>query len=229
MIAPSPHAPYELAFTSALPHGVLIGVHLPPVADPVPEHILERLQDLEQEYARATRGFRQVQFVGGRLAVATGLSELGARRTPVLPNEHGAPIVGPGITVSISHKQDLAVALVARGDAGLGVDIEDTDRERPGVARRVLTVAELAQNHSLPASRQWVDTVIRFSLKEAIYKAIHGHLRRYVGFGEVAVWPAPDGADRVESLVPDLEQFTFEARHFWFGSRIVSTVRARLR
>lgn len=227
MISPSPHAPFELAFTSAVQHGVLVGVHLPPVADPVPAHIMDRLHADERLQAGPLRGFRQVQYVGGRLAAAHALLELGSRRQPVLSNEHGAPRLGNALAISISHKQDLAVALVARGDVGLGVDIEDTDRERPGVAQRVLTPAEFAENAALPDSRRWVDAVVRFSVKESVYKAIHAKVLRYVGFGEVAVWPAPDGTDRIEPLVPDLCIFQFEARHLWIGSRLLSTVRAR--
>ena len=121
------------------------------------------------------------------------------------------------------------MALVARGRVGVGVDLEDTDRTRPGVAERVLTPNELAAVRQLVPSRQWVDTVVRFSVKESVYKAIHPTLQRYVGFGEVEVWPGTDGADRVDPLVPDVATFRFEARHVWIGERVLSTVRAELK
>lgn len=229
MIHPSPPVPWALAFVNALPHGVVVGVHLPLSSDPVDDEALGRLTGPERAHATGLRGFRQVQFVGGRLAAATAFAELGARRAPVLSDEHGAPTLPEGLVGSITHKQDLAIALMARGRVGIGVDLEDTDRPRPGVPERVLTPRELAAVRELPESRQWVDTVVRFSVKESVYKAIHPTLRRYVGFGEVEVWPGTDGWDRVEPVSPDVAGFHFEARHCWMGCRVLSTVRAEPR
>ncbi len=190
--------------------------------------VLARLTGPERDVAISLRGYRQVQFVGGRLALGVGFSEMGVRKAPVTSDEHGAPLLPDGFSGSITHKQDLAIGLLARGRARVGVDLEDTDRPRPGVAARVLTAPELAAVEALPESRRWVDTVLRFSVKESIYKAVHPTLRRYVGFGEVAVWPGTNGNDRVEPLVPDLERFHFAARHCWIGDRVLSTVRAEL-
>lgn len=229
VIDPGPYAPFAPAFRIALPFGLLAGVHLPPRADPVPHPVLARLHPDERDYARTLGGFRQVQFVGGRLALGDLLGELGLRRVGVLPNEHGAPALSPGFVASVSHKQNLAVALVARGNGvGIGVDLEDTDRHRPGVAARVLRAEELRMVEALPADRQWVETAIRFSVKESVYKALHPFLLRYIGFGEVAVWTEPDGNDRVEPFLrPGEGPFRFEARHAWIGNRVLSMVRAR--
>lgn len=237
MIDPLPFAPFAPAFRVALPYGLLSAVHLPSNSDAVGHPVLARLHPDEREYARTLGGFRQVQFVGGRLALGDVLGELGVRRAAVLPNAHGAPELAPGFVASISHKQDLAVALVARGHGvGIGVDLEDTDRNRPGVAARVLRAEEFAVVQGLPENRQWVDTVVRFSVKESVYKALHPFLLRYIGFGEVAVWPEPDGNDRVEPFLrPGEGPFRFEARHLWIDSaaapmatgRVLSLVRVR--
>ena len=65
-------------------------------------------------------------------------------------------------------------------------------------------------------------------MKEAIYKALHPYLDRYIGFGEVAVWPSPDGLDRIEPFLhPEEGAFHFDARHYWLESRVFSTVRVR--
>ena len=229
MYTPLPFAPFAPAFRVALPFGLVVGVHLPPGPDPVAHPILARLHPDERAYARTLGGFRQVQFVGGRLALGDLLGELGMRRAAILPNVHGAPELAPGFVASISHKQNRAGALVARGTGvGVGVDIEDTDRHRPGVAARVLRAEELAFVERLPTDRQWVDTAVRFSVKESVYKALHPFLLRYIGFGEVAVWPEPDGNDRIEPFLRPLEgPFRFEARHIWLGSRVLSMVRVR--
>jgi 4'-phosphopantetheinyl transferase EntD len=228
VIETTPRAPWTVAFLQALPHGVAVGVHLPEGADPVQPEVLSRLTGPERKCAEGLRAYRQVQFVGGRLALAAGFAEMGARRVPVLTDEHGAPTLPEGLVGSVTHKQDLAVALLARGRAGVGVDLEDTDRPRPGVAARVLTPRELAAVEALVPHRQWVDTVVRFSVKESVYKAVHPTLRRYVGFGEIEVWPDTGGVDRLEPLVPDLARFQFTARHNWIGTRVLSTVRAEL-
>lgn len=224
----SPPVPFEVAFVRALPHGIAAGLHLPPSPDPVPSGILERLLPEERTHAETLGGYRQVQFVGGRLAMGLLFHELGFRRVPVLPDEHGAPRLSSGLLGSITHKQDLVVALIARGRGGVGVDLEETERDRMNIAPRVLRPEELAAVEQLPPSRRWCDTVIRFSVKEAIYKALHPFLKRYIGFGEVAVWPSPEGMDRVEPFLgPEEGPFQFEARHEWVGNRILATVRVR--
>lgn len=228
VISPTPHVPWRSAFLAALPHGLVAGVHLPPGPEPVPPEVLRRLHPEELAYASTLGGFRQVQFVGGRLALADLFNELGVRRTPVLPDAYGAPAVPAGLLGSVSHKHSLAVAILARGEPGLGIDLEDTSGDRPGVARRVLRPEELAAVDELPPERRWCDTALRFSVKEAVYKALHPYLRRYIGFGEVAVWPSPDGNDRVDAfLQPGEGPFRFDARHVWLGSHVISTVRVR--
>lgn len=228
MIRLSPYAPYTPAFVVALPHGIAAGVHLPDAPNPVPTEILARLHPDERAHATTLGGYRQVQFVGGRLALGELFPELGLRRSPVLTNTHGAPVLPAGVTGSVTHKNDLAIAMIARGSPGLGIDLEETDRDRPGVASRVLRAEELAAVEALPVERRWRDTAVRFSVKEAVYKALHPFLLRYIGFGEVAVWPSPDGIDRIEPhLGPHEGPFVFDARHYWVENRVFSTVRIR--
>lgn len=230
MIEPTAHEPFESAFVLALPLGLVAGVHLPPAADPVPVEILARLHPDERDYAATLRGFRQVEYTGGRLALGALFGEMGLRRTAVLPDPHGAPALPGGIVASITHKRDLAVAILARGTPGLGLDLEETDRDRPGIAAKVLRPEELAAVAALPTDRQWTETAVRFSVKESIYKALHPFLKRYIGFHEVAVWTSPDGIDRVEPFLspPPVDgPFRFEARHTWVGTRVLSMVRVR--
>lgn len=228
MIHPSAPSPFQQAFLCAVPHGVLAAVHLPGTGDPVPTEVLARLHPAEREHALGLRGFRQAEFVGGRLALGVLQGELGVRRTPVLTDGHGAPQVPQGLTGSISHKRDLAVAILARGGPGLGIDLEETDRDRPGVAERVLRPEELEAVEALPPERRWTATAIRFAVKEAVYKALHPFLLRYIGFHEVAVWPTPDGVDRVEPFLDgEGRRFRFEARHTWVDSRVLALVRVR--
>jgi 4'-phosphopantetheinyl transferase EntD len=227
VIHPSPPQPWEQAFLVALPHGLCAGLHLPTDPDPVPAAVLARLHSSERAAAEALKGFRQIEFTGGRLALATLFGDLGARRAAVLSDEHGAPALPEGFAGSISHKRDLVVALLARGGPGVGIDIEETGRDRPGVAERVLCPDELEEVRQLPLERQWTDTVIRFSVKEALYKALFPFMKRYIGFGEVAVWPSQGGLVRIEPRVEEWSRYQIDARATWVGDRVLSTVRAR--
>lgn len=228
MIQPTPPVPYQPAFLLALPLGMVAGVHLPGTGDVVPTEILARLHPEERVHATTLRGFRQAEFAGGRLAMGALFGEMGLRRSPVLSDPHGAPDVPSGLVGSITHKRDLAVAILARGGPGLGVDLEETDRDRPGVAARVLRPEELEAVQALPEARRWTDTALRFALKEAVYKAVHPFVRRYVAFDEVAVWPSPDGIDRIDPYFADgAGPFRIEARHAWVGSRVLAMVRIR--
>jgi 4'-phosphopantetheinyl transferase EntD len=118
--------PFGTAFTDALPFGVLTAVHLPDSKDPVPQGILDQLPPQERDYAITLGGYRQVDFVGGRLALHRAIRSMGRKAGAVLAGPRGEPILPDGVAASISHKRTLAVALAARaGHGSLGVDLED--------------------------------------------------------------------------------------------------------
>ena len=228
---PSSGPPFDVCLRDAQQHGVVIGVALPSGPEPVPEGVLARLLPAEVEHARTLRGFKQVQWVGGRLAAQRAIRMLGLEPQAVLSDGHGAPAVALqlGLSLSIAHKRDMAVALVARARNGaLGVDIEDLDPPRMRVAERVLTPDERAVVQALPDERQWTAVVVRFSLKEAIYKALAPTLRRYIDFQEAEVLPMPDGSARVHMRLARGETAPrLDARYSWLPGRVLSTVRAR--
>ena len=235
MIHLTPHSPYEVAFTLAMPHGLVAGIHLPSTPERVPDAVLVRLHPHERRHAETLHGYRQVEWVGGRLALALLLQELGSRATPVLTDAHGAPTLPADFAGSVSHKRDLAVALVARAPAGLslGIDLEDLAPPRPGVAERVLRAEERTAVEALAEERRWIDVATRFAVKEAVYKALHRFVPRYIGFEEALVETSPDGWDRVTlHLVGDTPPVAVEARHTWVegpgrARRVMATVRVR--
>jgi len=218
---------YQIAFHHATPHGLLTAIHIPDCRDPVPDSAVLRLHRREQEIARCLNGYRQVQFVGGRLAMRHAMSQLSIPEAPVLTNDRGAPMLPKGFTGSVSHKRTLAVAMVARSAQGtLGVDIEDYGPSRLGIAPRVLTSAELRSIESLPDPRRWTATLLRFSLKEAIYKALDPYVRRYVGFHEVEVWPDVNGGVRTELMLdPSHGPFDVQCRFEWLHQRLLTSAR----
>ena len=219
---------FQPAFRGALPLGILSGIHLPPTRDPVPEKVMARLHPKEQALAQSYSGFKQVQWVGGRLALRLAMEELGPVGDAVLVGERGEPLLPPGISASVSHKKDLAVALACRQINGtLGIDLETPGRPRDGIGNRVLTPGEQAEVEALPESRQWIGVLLRFSLKEALYKALHPHLHRHVAFEEAEVLPLLDGTARITLSLVDEVPFLIAARYHWIEGRLLSTVRVQ--
>ncbi len=226
--------PFSDAGALAMPHGLARMVHLPDRPDPVPGDVLARLPDAEAQHAQTLRGFRQVSFVGGRLALHAAMADLGLPAVPVLPDARGTPVVPDGWTGSVSHKRTLAIALVARARRGtdavtVGIDLETRAPARLGVAPRVLRPAELQAIEPLPLDRRWTALLLRFSTKEAIYKAVDPWVRRWVGFDEAEVTPGLDGLSAVTlHLDPPGPPMSVEAHYRWLPGHVVTTVRIRV-
>lgn len=221
--------PYATAFTRAVHFGLLTGVHLPREKAPVPDRVLQRLHDDESKHARDLAGFRQIDWVGGRLALRSAMRGIGRGREAVLADEHGAPTAPADVSASISHKRGLAVAIAARARHGrIGIDLEDLSPPRPGIADRVLRPEELEAVASLPPENQWTEVVLRFSFKEAIYKALNPELRRYIGFYEAQVTPDLDMTADIQLFLDGREgPFHLEGRYLWLDGRVLTMVRVR--
>jgi enterobactin synthetase component D len=226
VIVLSRRSPYAPAFAFTAAHGVVAATHIPAVPAPVPGPALAALHPAERRLALTFEGYRQVQFVGGRLALAAALAALGRPREAVLADGYGAPVLPDGMTGSVSHKRDLAVAIAAAGSHGLGIDLEETRRARPAIASHVLCADELDLLAALDATRLWLEVITRFSIKEAVYKAAHRFLRRRVGFHEVAVWPDEHGRARVELRFADSERFRIDALYTRFAQRVLAIATA---
>ena len=223
--------PFSVLLREGHPFGVVAGVALPyeRPAMPIPEEVLARLHPDEHAEAAALKGYRQLWYVGGRLAAASAMRAIGRRPEPVLSGARGEPLCAAGPAVSISHKDRLAVALVARPETGsLGIDLEDLGPPRMSIAPTVLTPAELEEVYALPEERQWTSVLLRFSMKESIYKALAPRLQRYVGFEEANVHPNPSGATTVRlALARGEPPPEIEARFTWLNDYVLTMVRAR--
>ena len=204
--------------------GTLAAVHLPEGTEPVPDDVLAALLPEEQLHARSLKGRRQIEFAGGRLAF-----RLAGGGGALLPDARGQPVALSSHSASVTHKTDLALALVGEASLGtVGVDLEGGGREPLNIAPRVLRADELDELHELPTEARWARLVRCFALKEATYKAIHPYLRRYVSFHEarVRVLPASVELFLVDESGPKLE---LEAVVEELGSRVLAMVRARSR
>ena len=101
----------------------------------------------------------------------------------------------------------------------MGVDLERAAPSRQDIARWILTARE--QETLEDRGR---GATLRFSIKEAIYKAIDPFVRRYVAFTEVEL-VVTDGVAHVTSELPLAIETTWrEHGGFW-----LATARAQLR
>eukprot|EP00577_Skeletonema_sp_RCC1716_P015050 CAMPEP_0113397516 /NCGR_PEP_ID=MMETSP0013_2-20120614/14429_1 /TAXON_ID=2843 ORGANISM="Skeletonema costatum, Strain 1716" /NCGR_SAMPLE_ID=MMETSP0013_2 /ASSEMBLY_ACC=CAM_ASM_000158 /LENGTH=443 /DNA_ID=CAMNT_0000282119 /DNA_START=194 /DNA_END=1526 /DNA_ORIENTATION=- /assembly_acc=CAM_ASM_000158 len=84
---------------------------------------------------------------------------------------------------------------------GIGVDIEHIDGIRgERIQRKVLTETERSELGGLVEELGisiGEEVMLRFSLKESVYKAMHPILCEYVGFQEAEITPFPDGTAKV--------------------------------
>ena len=163
---------------------------------------------------------RQATFAAGRHALRLALRAADVVVDgPIGRDDRGAPLfpgvgVVDGVVASVTHKNTVAAALVSTELSGwcVGVDLELLEpRARPALdrlIRQVLTEREAAQLPDDDDGRL-LACLLRFSLKEALYKSLDPWVRRYVGFQEVEV--DVDAAGAAVFTVPQFDGRRFEA------------------
>ncbi|HTR49996.1 MAG TPA: 4'-phosphopantetheinyl transferase superfamily protein [Kofleriaceae bacterium] len=160
---------------------------------------------------------RRREFLAGRAVLRAALG----RDVAILPDDRGAPVLPPGFVGSISHKGDVAAAIVAAaaGDgAHVGIDLERAVEARQPIERRILTARE-------QAAVRGREVTLAFAIKEAIYKALDPFVRRYVGFTEVEL----DLATRVvaTALPFAIDIWWCEHAGYWLATARATRLAAR--
>lgn len=143
-----------------------------------------------EEEAGLERAGRQrlAEFRAGRCAARNALAQLGAHVRAIPRLASGAPAWPKGIVGSISHCENLAIAVVARASrvAQLGFDMEADSPLEPDLVDRVCGPGELTADPRMAASR--IDEAkLAFVAKEAWYKAIHPRTGETPDFRDVAI------------------------------------------
>jgi enterobactin synthetase component D len=172
------------------------------------------LHPLERQFAMNLNAIRRMPWMMGRVCLRQATRAIAADPPPLLADHRGAPTLPIGLSGSVSHKSDIAVALVAKvtPDIRLGVDVEYARASKQDISMRILTDQELAQAAQLPTNQRGRAVTLRFSIKEAIYKAIDPVVQRYVGFREVNLtWHN----DRVEDQMLCIDQHRLELSMWW--------------
>lgn len=192
------------------------------------------LHPLEDAALSSMSGLRRRTWAAGRHALRLALVQAGGPQTvPLLSSSSGAPVLPPGYQGSLSHKcagDKVVAAAIAEQDRGwsLGLDLELLDRARPLVERLVLTDREQEAVAQLPEEARWQATLLRFSLKEAAFKAASGFLGRAPDYREAWTDPAKDGTAGV-GLADLSTNHNLIVRAWWSlkGPWIITTARAR--
>lgn len=131
---------------------------------------------------------RIVEFSAGRAAARAALLAIGAPAAEVLQGPGGEPTWPRGLCGSISHTNDLAVALVAPLAAyrSVGVDVDD-GASLGSAASTVASKREVRLLCSSGLARDEVDAyLLAFSMKEAVFKCQYPLTgRRQLGFQQV--------------------------------------------
>jgi 4'-phosphopantetheinyl transferase EntD len=224
----------DVLFDLTLDHGRCVAVALPEDDEAIAAMAATLLPE-EREAAAALGPVRRRGWVGGRVAMREALTRIGTTAPPILVDARGAPGLPEELAGSISHKEHVAVALatrVATGHEGkvgkVGVDVEvDAPRGRD-IAARVLRPEELAELAGLGAEERAKEVLLRFSAKEAVYKALDPYVKRYVGFLEIAVTLEKDGTGQVTPHLGEGEGgLAFEVRWLKRDGLLVTTARVR--
>jgi enterobactin synthetase component D len=218
--------PFSTIYRTANHHGVIIGVSLPE-PQRIPNNIWASLHPKERKKADQLKGYRKISYVGGRVAGHMALQLINKDRLPILMDPFGAPLVSNNVTISISHKKQIALAMVTkRKKTTIGIDIENLNPERFGISKKTLTQAELEYLETLPQSLQWGYVVLNFSTKESIFKALAPRLQRYISFEEAEVYPQSNFSTivklnlKIEDSLPSL----IKARYMWYENSVITSV-----
>ncbi len=152
-------------------------------------HIIPRLPaNIFYYFQEGTASSRNEQHLLGRDTARNALLIAGLMNPPIIGRgEGGEPLWPEGICGSISHTEGAALALVARSAdyCSLGVDLELRNRIiRENTHSRIATTNERAWIEEC-ADKVKDRTLLVFTAKEAIYKAIYPLCRKFIGYQEV--------------------------------------------
>ncbi len=217
----------DVAFDLTLEHGRCVGVRIPSEEATLDALVESALSPEQRIRARGLPILRRRTWVGGRAAMREVLERLGAGSHAVAADDRGAPVLPAGFAGSITHKEGLAVALLAvESTARVGVDLEMDVPRSQDLSSRILTDGEAAELAALDAVALAREVLLRFSAKEAVYKALDPFVRRYVGFKEVSVSTRADGTARVTTHLEQQEgPFAIDVHWRRFDGIVLTTAR----
>lgn len=129
----------------------------------------DNLYQTEEELLSGTSTARRREFVAGRTLSRFLLADLGCPSQPVLRGYDGMPIWPDGYCGSITHKQGVCGAIVAKNEAltSVGLDLELNQPLTEAVWRNFINEGELEDSPNF----DWKANIL-FSCKEAAFKCL---------------------------------------------------------
>jgi enterobactin synthetase component D len=218
---------FQVSFKQGTEHGLIVGISLPNEhLDTIPTYAIRQLRKQEYEKALEFNKHRRNSFIGGRIAARICLDSFNIECGPILINPDGSPMVPDSVSLSISHKKNMAVAIIGWKENGtLGIDIEDLCPSRMGIQKMVLTKTEEEDLQKLPEERQWNDLLVRFSCKEAIYKSLSPYHPRSISFQDVAAFPNLNQSILIRLYLKNRPYpNSISGRYIWLPNHIITTV-----
>lgn len=150
---------------------------------------------------------RRAQFILGRGAAHRAIEGLGGPNDCIIAKgAKGEPIWPAGYVGSISHTEGAGLAVVGRASEflGLGTDLELSSRKfDPKILSRI----------GLPAEGKWIKeqkdevrlrTLLLFSAKESLYKALFPLVKKQIGFKDVFMRWDDEAQSFIATLLTDL-------------------------
>jgi 4'-phosphopantetheinyl transferase EntD len=136
---------------------------------------------------------RVAEFAAGRRAARKALGAIGHEASDLPTGPDRAPVWPKGVTGTITHDGDLALAAAARLEdvRSLGLDLTEAAPLPGGTRERIL-------RHVAEEGLTDLEARVVFSAKESLFKALSPHVGFVFGFSAAAVRP-------------DIERGSFEA------------------
>lgn len=188
--------------TSALPYSHVDAplLNVPDLRDLVPPDVAvavaaghaasaEQLYPVEEDAIRGAIDKRRHEYALGRTCARSALRQLGVADQAIPTGSSREPVWPEGVVGSITHCAGLVAAVVGRAEdyLGLGLDAEPAGRvlEQP-LTRHICTLEEAARlrDHGLP---EGLESMLVFSAKETVHKAIAPTSGIWLGFHDVEI------------------------------------------
>ena len=179
---PPPNLSEEISLAQALaaitPNGVRTGCRL--IRDGDEAHLLpEEARSIPARQPAMRRASGAARWIAHLLLADIGVNDFALLRTP-----SGAPTWPGGITGSLAHDDDMAVAAVAAvaDIASLGIDVEPALPLPDDLFALVATPADRTETADPHLAGR-----ILFAAKEAVYKAAYPMDRKVLGYEDITV------------------------------------------
>ncbi len=190
--------------TQILPKGVVLAVEeIHGYADglhaglPAELHT-EKLHQAEQVLIENAIEKRRAEFTAGRVAARRALSQLGHHNFTLLSGNKREPLMPQGITGSITHHGNYALAVVAEQKMVefIGVDLAGNVPLKPQLIKKICTEKDKNCIEKFAFNDFPCDPFKSvFCIKEAVYKCLYPLVKQVFGFHDVTVNLTPQSLE----------------------------------